>query len=266
MRIGRIAGGHLVADDGSGFRKLPYDIDLPAVMAGRPLDATEPVEDPDLIAPLIPGKILGIGLNYLDTIREMGLPKPTEPFLFAKFPSSVIGPGEPIRIDPELTRRVDWETELAIVIGRRASRVSPGEALEYVFGYTGANDVSARDLQASDGQWVRGKSLDTFCPLGPVIVTRDEIPDPQALRLRTWVNGEKVQDGTTRDMLFGIVELISYCSAHFTLVPGDVILTGTPHGCGDFMTPPRHLRPGDLVETEAEGIGRLANPVTAIAT
>ena len=173
----------------------------------------------------------------------------------------MIGADEPIRLPLDVTQRVDWEVELAVVIGRRARNVGAGEALAHVYGYTVANDVSARDLQFSDGQWVRAKSLDSFCPVGPVIVTADEIPDPQALRLTCRVNGEVVQDATTDLMVFGVAELISFCSHSFTLEPGDVLLTGTPWGCGEFMDPKRSLAPGDVVECEIAGIGTLRNPV-----
>jgi 2-keto-4-pentenoate hydratase/2-oxohepta-3-ene-1,7-dioic acid hydratase in catechol pathway len=187
--------------------------------------------------------------------------RPARPLVFAKFPSSVIGPGEPIRIDRSLTQRVDWEVELAVVVGRRMRDVPEGDALAHVFGYTVGNDVSARDLQFGDGQWVRGKSLDTFCPLGPVVVTADELPDPQALGLRTRVNGETVQDSNTSEMVFGVAELLSFCSRSFTLEPGDVVLTGTPWGCGEFMDPKRSLQHGDVVEVEVDGIGVLRNEV-----
>jgi 2-keto-4-pentenoate hydratase/2-oxohepta-3-ene-1,7-dioic acid hydratase in catechol pathway len=181
--------------------------------------------------------------------------------VFAKFPSSVIGPTDPIRLPRDLTQRVDWEVELAVVIGSRARRVAREDALSHVLGYTVANDVSARDLQFSDGQWVRAKSIDTFCPLGPVVVTADEIPDPQRLRLTTRVNGELMQDATTDLMVFDVATLISFCSQAFTLEPSDVLLTGTPWGCGEFMDPKRSLAPGDLVECAIEGIGALRNPV-----
>ena len=184
--------------------------------------------------------------------------------MFAKFPTSVIADGVPIRLPRALTERVDWEVELAVVIGRRAHDVAVEDALDHVFGYTIGNDVSARDLQFSDGQWVRAKSLDTFCPLGPLLVTADEIPDPQALRLICRVNGEVMQDATTDLMIFGVAELISFCSRSFTLEPGDVILTGTPWGCGEFMEPKRSLAPGDVVECEIEGIGTLRNPVVEV--
>jgi 5-carboxymethyl-2-hydroxymuconate isomerase len=173
----------------------------------------------------------------------------------------VIGTDAEIRLPLDVTERVDWEVELAAVIGKRARNVAVEDALDHVYGYTVANDVSARDLQFSDGQWVRAKSLDTFCPLGPVLVTADEIPDPQALRLVCRVNGEVVQDATTDLMVFGVAELISFCSHSFTLEPGDVLLTGTPWGCGEFMDPRRSLAPGDVVECEIDGIGVLRNPV-----
>jgi 2-keto-4-pentenoate hydratase/2-oxohepta-3-ene-1,7-dioic acid hydratase in catechol pathway len=215
----------------------------------------------DGAAPVVPRKLVPIGLNYLDHIREAGLETPQRPLVFAKFPSSVIGADEPIRLPLDLTQRVDWEVELAVVIGQRARNVAIDDALGHVYGYTVANDVSARDLQFADGQWVRAKSLDSFCPIGPVVVTADEIPDPQALRLVCRVNGEVVQDATTDLMVFGVAELISFCSRSFTLEPGDVLLTGTPWGCGEFMDPRRSLAPGDVVECEIGGIGTLRNPV-----
>jgi 2-keto-4-pentenoate hydratase/2-oxohepta-3-ene-1,7-dioic acid hydratase in catechol pathway len=217
--------------------------------------------DARLIAPVRPGKIVAIGLNYLDHIRETGMDRPRQPLVFAKFPSCVVGPEEPIVIDSALTARVDWEVELAVVIGKRMRDVSAEDALEHVFGYAVANDVSARDVQFADGQWVRGKSFDTFCPLGPFVVTADEVPDPQALRLRTRVNGEPVQESSTGEMLFGVAELLAFCSRSFTLEPCDVVLTGTPWGCGEFMDPPRSMQPGDVVEVEIDGVGRLRNPV-----
>jgi 2-keto-4-pentenoate hydratase/2-oxohepta-3-ene-1,7-dioic acid hydratase in catechol pathway len=214
-----------------------------------------------VLAPLVPGKVVAIGLNYLDHIRETGMPQPERPLIFAKFPSSVIGPDEPIVVDPRVCERADWEVELTAVVGRRLRDVSEDEALAAVFGYTVGNDVSGRDAQFGDVQWVRGKSFDTFCPLGPVVVTADEIPDPQALALGTTVNGEVVQDSSTAEMLFGVAELLAYCSRSFTLEPGDVVMTGTPWGCGEFMEPKRSLQDGDTVECRIEGIGALANPV-----
>lgn len=220
-----------------------------------------PISPRPLSPPSRPGKIVAIGLNYLDHIREAGLAAPERPLVFAKFPSSVIADGDPIVIDRDLTERVDWEVELAVVVGRAMRNVATEDALDYVRGYTVANDVSARDVQFADGQWVRGKSFDTFCPLGPVVVDTGAIPDPQVLGLRTRVNGETVQDSTTREMVFGVAELLAFCSQSFTLQPGDVVLTGTPWGCGEFMDPQRSLQAGDVVEVEIDGIGVLRNTV-----
>jgi 2-keto-4-pentenoate hydratase/2-oxohepta-3-ene-1,7-dioic acid hydratase in catechol pathway len=161
---------------------------------------------------------------------------------------------------------VDWEVELAVLVGTRMRRVAEHDALHHVFGYTVANDVSARDVQFSESQWVRAKSFDTFCPLGSVVVTADEIPDPQALRLCTRVNCEVMQDSSTAEMVFGVAELLAFCSRSFTLQPGDVVLTGTPWGCGEFMDPPQSLAAGDVVESEIEGIGVLRNAVVAVAS
>jgi 5-carboxymethyl-2-hydroxymuconate isomerase len=238
------------------------------IAAGGPLPApaagAAPLADARPLAPLAPGKIVAIGLNYMDHVRETGMDAPRTPLVFTKFTTSVIGDGQEIRVDRGLTKRVDWEVELAAVVGRRMTRVSRADALSHLFGYTVANDVSARDLQFSDGQWVRGKSLDTFCPLGPVIVTADEVADPQALGLWTRVNGEVVQDSSTQEMVFGVAELLSFCSHNFTLEPGDVVLTGTPWGCGEFMDPIRSLGAGDVVEVEVEGIGTVTNTVVEI--
>ena len=270
MRIATVrADGveHLAAADGDGFRRLDGHGDLTALLrAGidpHQLSLGEPLQG-GLAAPLRPGKIVAIGLNYLDHIRESNLERPERPLVFAKFPSSVIGPDDPIELDETLTRRVDWEVELAVIVGRPMRHVAESGALDHVFGYTVGNDVSARDVQFSESQWVRGKSFDTFCPLGPVVVTADEIPDPQALALRTRVNGEVMQESSTAEMVFGVAELLAFCSRSFTLDPGDVVLTGTPWGCGEFMDPPRSLAPGDVVETEIEGIGTLRNPVVAV--
>jgi 2-keto-4-pentenoate hydratase/2-oxohepta-3-ene-1,7-dioic acid hydratase in catechol pathway len=206
-----------------------------------------------------PPKVVGIGLNYHAHATEQGVDPPTEPLIFAKFPTSVVGHRASIHWDPALSSQVDYEVELAVVMGRTARRVKRSEALSYVLGYTCGNDVSARDLQFGDKQWVRGKSLDTFCPLGPVLVTADEVPDPQALPLRCRVNGEVLQESTTADMIFGVAELIAYASAAFTLDPGDVIMTGTPPGVGVFRDPQRFLQDGDEVVVEIEGIGVLEN-------
>jgi 2-keto-4-pentenoate hydratase/2-oxohepta-3-ene-1,7-dioic acid hydratase in catechol pathway len=264
----RADGGEcLAAADGGDYRRLEVAGDLTSLLNAdvdpRHLPVGELV-DGVLAAPLRPGKVVAIGLNYLDHIRESNLERPERPLVFAKFPSSVIGPTDPIELDTSLTSRVDWEVELAVVVGRRMRRVAERSALDHVFGYTVGNDVSARDVQFSESQWVRGKSFDTFCPLGPVVVTADEIPDPQALTLRTRVNGEVMQESSTAEMVFGVAELLAFCSHSFTLEPGDVLLTGTPWGCGEFMDPPRSLAAGDVVEAEIEGIGELRNPVLAV--
>jgi 2-keto-4-pentenoate hydratase/2-oxohepta-3-ene-1,7-dioic acid hydratase in catechol pathway len=213
-----------------------------------------------LLAPVPrPPKIVAIGLNYHAHAKEQGVDPPSEPLIFAKFPTSVIGHRASIRWDPRLTSEVDYEVELAVVIGRTARRVKQSEALSHVLGYTCGNDVSARDLQFGDKQWVRGKSLDTFGPMGPVLVTADEIPDPQTLALRCLVNGEVLQESSTADMIFGVSELIAYASAAFTLEPGDVIMSGTPPGVGVFRDPQRFLQDGDTVAIEIDGIGVLEN-------
>ncbi len=213
-----------------------------------------------LLAPVPnPSKIIAIGLNYRDHAREQGSPIPESPIIFAKFPTSVVGAGDTITWDPELTHQVDYEVELAVVIGRTARKVSEDDALSFVAGYTCGNDVSARDLQFGDHQWVRGKSLDTFCPLGPWLVTPDEIPDPQALSIRALLNGEVVQDSRTSEMIFSVRYLIAFASRAFTLLPGDVIMTGTPHGVGVFRKPPVFLKDGDRIAVEIERIGRLEN-------
>jgi 2-keto-4-pentenoate hydratase/2-oxohepta-3-ene-1,7-dioic acid hydratase in catechol pathway len=251
----------------------PFDLGFLGDLSGLLREGVDPLDlestemsvptDVSLLCPLQPGKIVAIGLNYGDHVRETGIEAPSSPLVFAKFPSSVIGTEQAIVVDAELTTRVDWEVELAVVIGRRMRHVKPAEALDHVFGYTVANDISARDVQFADGQWVRGKSFDTFCPLGPVVVTSEEIGDPQALALSTRVNGEVVQSSSTAEMIFSVAELLAFCSRSMTLEPGDVLLTGTPWGCGEFMNPRRSLQPGDIVETEIARIGTLRNPVVA---
>lgn len=269
MRIATVQmhdGPKLVVDVDGDYRRLDFDLDLLSlVQAGvDPRDlAVGDVVAGELAAPLQPGKIVAIGLNYGDHIRESKLPKPEQPLVFAKFPSSVTGPNDPIVVDVELTTQVDWEVELGVIVGRRMRNVAVGAALDYVFGYTVGNDVSARDVQFSESQWTRGKSFDTFCPIGPVVVTPDEIPDPQVLALHTRVNGEVMQDSSTAEMIFGVAELLAFCSRNFRLEPGDLLLTGTPWGCGYFMDPRRTLEIGDVVECEVERIGMLRNTVAA---
>jgi 2-keto-4-pentenoate hydratase/2-oxohepta-3-ene-1,7-dioic acid hydratase in catechol pathway len=208
-----------------------------------------------------PGKIVCVGLNYRDHAEEQGVELPEQPLLFAKWPNTLIGPGDAIVIPPLVTQ-CDYEAELGVVIGETASRVSKENAFEIVLGYVCANDVSARDLQFKDGQWTRGKSVDTFCPVGP-LVPAGEISDPHALGIRAIVSGEVLQDSTTANLIFGIDEIISHISQTVTLETGDLILTGTPAGVGVFRDPQRLLKAGDEVTIEIERVGALTNPVVA---
>src|ERR687893_183300 len=256
--------GRLVALPGSPVMSEDHETTAREIAAGGGVgEDLGAAADLPRLAPWSPGKIVAIGLKYADHIRETGMARPALPLIFAKFPNSVAGPADDIVLDAELTRRVDWEVELGVVIGRRMRNVPESNVFEHVLGYTVANDVSARDVQLSEGQWVRGKSFDTFCPIGPGVVTADEVPDPQALALRTRVNGETVQDSTTAEMLFGVGELLAYCSRSFTLERGDLLLTGTPWGCGEWSEPQRSLAVGDVVECEVDGIGALRNRVVA---
>jgi 2-keto-4-pentenoate hydratase/2-oxohepta-3-ene-1,7-dioic acid hydratase in catechol pathway len=221
-----------------------------------------PVDELHILAPLAnPSKILAAGLNYADHARESGTPPPSVPMLFAKTTNTLIGPGEPIVFRTADTTQVDYEAELGVVIGRRARDVAEGEALDYVLGYTAANDVSARDAQFADGQWLRGKSFDTFAPIGPAIVTPDQFCDVQVARLLCRVNGKTLQDGSTKEMIFGVAELISYASRFWTLEPGDLILTGTPGGVGAARDPKVFLKRGQVVRTVLEGIGECVNTI-----
>src|SRR5256886_14986990 len=208
-----------------------------------------------------PGKIICVGLNYRDHAEEQGVDLPPAPLFFAKYTTALIGPGDPIVIPPAVTQ-CDYEAELGVVIGARVRNVSRENALEAVRGYVCANDVSARDLQFADGQWTRGKSPDTFCPVGPLVPAGD-IPNPHDLRIRAIVSGEVLQDSTTANLILGVDEIIRHASQTSTLEPGDLILTGTPAGVGVFREPKRLLRPGDEVTIEIERIGELTNPVVA---
>ena len=209
-----------------------------------------------------PGKIICVGLNYRDHAEEQGTDLPTAPLLFAKWGNTLIGPGDPIVIPPLVTK-CDYEAELGVVIGERVRGVSAENALEAVAGYICVNDVSARNLQFADGQWTRGKSPDTFCPVGPRLVPSDEVPDPQSLGIRATLNGETVQDSNTGNMVFGVAEIIAYVTQTSTLEEGDLILTGTPAGVGVFRDPQRLLQPGDEITIEIDGVGSITNPVTA---
>jgi 2-keto-4-pentenoate hydratase/2-oxohepta-3-ene-1,7-dioic acid hydratase in catechol pathway len=211
----------------------------------------------------VPGKIICIGLNYSDHAAEGGRPTPEEPVLFAKWGNTLIGPGDPI-VMPTVTDQVDYEAELGVVIGSRVRNVSKENALEAVRGYICVNDVSARDIQwGNGGQFCRGKSPDSFCPVGPQLVPASEIPDPQALSIKAILNGEVVQDGTTADMVFSVAEVIEFITRTMTLEPGDLIATGTPAGVGAFKKPPLWMKAGDEITIEIEGVGSLTNPIVA---
>jgi 2-keto-4-pentenoate hydratase/2-oxohepta-3-ene-1,7-dioic acid hydratase in catechol pathway len=243
--------------DGSAL-KLAGDI------YGPPKITTEKTEVAKLLAPIQPTSIICIGLNYRKHAEETGAKFPEYPVVFFKGINTLSNPGDAIQIPVHLSSdEVDYECELAVVIGRACKNVSRQNALDYVLGYTCCNDVSARDWQIKrgGGQWCRGKSFDTFSPLGPVLVTRDDIPNPNALKIRTVLNGQVMQDWNTNDMIFDVPALIEFLSGSTTLLPGTVILTGTPHGVGMAQKPPRWLKPGDSVTVEIEKIGALTNSV-----
>ena len=261
IRLGRVEGDQVI----------PFDFDggmLGLIQAGEGgLDVAQfatgdglPVEEVKLTAPIDNvSKIVAIGLNYMDHAEEGNAELPKNPICFCKFPTSLVGPGAEVRWSPSVTGKVDYEAELVVVIGKEARRVPEAAALDYVFGYTCGNDVSARDLQFGDGQWVRGKSLDTFAPIGPWIVTADEIPNPQTLGIRCQVNGQTLQESNTTHMIFGVAYLVHFLSQAFTLLPGDLIFSGTPSGVGVFRDPPVLMRDGDEMVIEIDGIGRLVN-------
>jgi len=249
-----------------GITPLDFEGDMVAFIGsgrvGKPRGSQSLTLERVKLAPPVtrPEKIIGIGLNYKDHASEQNAPLPDEPRIFAMFPSTLTGPNDPIVWDTAMTSQVDYEAELAVIIGKTIKNCPENEAMGAVFGYTCANDVSARDIQLQKGQLVRGKALDTFCPLGPWIVTTDEIPDPGALYIRSRLNGNLMQDGHTSQLIFGVPALIAFLSRSFTLVPGDVILTGTPKGVGAFRNPPVFLKDGDTVTIEIEGLDRLTNP------
>lgn len=230
------------------IHELAGDIFGPYEKTGRVFALDQAV----IQAPCRPGKIMALGLNYRDHAEEFGLDLPAEPLVFMKPPSAVIGPGETI-VCPKMSRRIDYEAELAVVIGRRAKDVPRDRALDYVLGYTCLNDVTARDLQGKDGQWTRAKGFDTFCPIGPVVETD---VDPSNLAVEAWLNGERKQASQTSNLVFGVPALVEFISAVMTLEPGDVIATGTPSGVGP-------VSPGDEIEIRIECLGSLVNPVAA---
>jgi len=226
--------------------------------------ATIKLRSVKLLAPVAsPPKIICLGLNYRDHAAEQNAPLPKEPIIFLKPRTAVVGPDEPI-VKPAFVKELDYEAELAIIIGRRGKDIEVQAAKDYIFGYTCFNDVSARDIQFRDKQWTRGKSFDTFAPMGPGVTTTDQIGDPTCLRIRTWVNGELRQDSSTRNMVFNVYQVVHELSRVMTLEPCDVIATGTPAGVGFALKPkPQFLSPGDLVEIEIENIGRLRNKVAS---
>jgi 2-keto-4-pentenoate hydratase/2-oxohepta-3-ene-1,7-dioic acid hydratase in catechol pathway len=251
-----ICDGEIVHDTGLAMRDLlARGIDRARPVAQHPRAAVQPLPAvPD------PGKIMCIGRNYREHAEEQGAEAPADPLVFAKFSSALITDGDPIPLSP-LTDKVDWECELVVVIGRPGKRIAETSAWEHVAGYTVMNDVSARDLQRSDGQWTRAKGLDGFAPLAPEIVSSDEVRDPHDLGIRCWVNGELMQDSNTGNMIHRIPRLIAHLSAAFTLEPGDLIATGTPAGVGAFRDPPVFLQAGDVVRCEVESVASVENPV-----
>ena len=254
--------------DGPWFQKAReifnnVERDASALDAAKEKGWLVPSRDAYWFAPVPrPGKLICIGLNYHDHARESNMPLPESPVVFSKFSSAVIAPGEPVVI-PATSKQVDYEAELAVVIGRRAKNVSADRAYDYVLGYTSFNDVTARDFQFADGQWQRGKSCDTFAPMGQAIVTTDTITDPHRLSIKLLLNGEIMQDSNTDQLIFGVPRLIEFISESITLEPGDVIATGTPAGVGFARNPPRFLKPGDEMQVLIDGIGGLGNPVVA---
>jgi 2-keto-4-pentenoate hydratase/2-oxohepta-3-ene-1,7-dioic acid hydratase in catechol pathway len=242
---------------------LRLERDAAAFAEAREQGWLVPSQDAYWFAPVPrPGKIVCIGLNYRDHAQESGLAVPSTPVIFSKFSSCVIAPGEPVVV-PTTSEKVDYEAELAVVIGRHAKHVRADRAYDYVLGYTAFNDVTARDFQFGDGQWQRGKSCDTFAPMGQTIVTTDEIPDPHTLRITMKVNGTVMQDSNTNQLIFRVPELIEFITKSISLEPGDVIATGTPAGVGFARKPPVFLKPGDTMEVEIERIGGLGNPIVA---
>jgi acylpyruvate hydrolase len=277
-RLGALIAGGRVVDLNECDERLPADVlafleagDSAAQLAASVLahaaargSGVYPLAAVTLKAPIPrPGKIICIGQNYLEHARESNATKPPFPIIFAKYANAIIGPGEPIVVPPAV-QKPDYEGELGVVIGKRARRVAESSALEYVAGYLPLNDVSARDWQNRTSQWVIGKTPDTFCPIGPALVTSDEIPDPQDLRIRTLIGDEVLQNGYTGDMIFSVAHLIADMTAVMTLEPGDIIATGTPSGIGAARTPPRWLREGEVVRVEIDRVGVLANPVICL--
>jgi len=271
-QLGAIKDEHIVNLAANSGGKIPNDMrtflamgDAGMALARSTVDdamGSVALDQVKLLAPITnPTKVLAIGLNYMDHVRETGIDVPKLATMFCKFPSSIIGPGDAIMWREDVTAQVDYEAELAFVIGKTARYVPEADAFDYIAGYMNCHDVSARDLQMAPGdQWIRGKSLDTFCPLGPFLATKDEIADPHNLSITCTLNGETMQNSNTKELIFKIPYLIEYLSKAFTLLPGDVVITGTPDGVGAFRKPPIWLKDGDSVTVEVEGLGQLTNP------
>lgn len=272
-KLGTLAGDHVTPlDSYADAQAVIADWPNAAAVAERPALPGIPMGDVELLAPIVPVRnVFCVGWNYLSHYNEsigkregQEIELPDRPTFFTKLPTTVIGPFQDIPLHEAHTSRLDWEVELGVVIGKGGRDIAEADALDHVFGYTIGNDVSARDLQRAHGaQWFKGKSLDGTCPLGPVLVTADEIPDPQSLALNCQVNGQVMQESHTRRMIFTVRRLIAELSAGLTLQPGDLILTGTPEGIGNARTPPVYLKDGDIVECFIEGIGQLRNNVRA---
>jgi len=267
---GVIAGANIVGLKGAGFPTLLAVMEggaqaqtrIAAYLGGRPQDVV-PLEKARLLAPLPrPPKIICVGLNYRDHAIESKMEIPKVPTIFSKYSTAVVGPGEPIVL-PKLSSKPDYEAEFAFVVGKGGRHIPAGRWQEHVFGYTNFHDVSARDYQMATTQWMMGKTFDTFAPMGPAIVTSDEIPDPHALDIQMIINGEVLQSSNTSNLIFRIPALVEYLSGVFTLEAGDVVATGTPAGVGFSRQPPRWLRPGDEALVRISGLGELRNPVVA---
>ena len=261
VNLAEASGGRLPNDMRSFIEQGDSALQLAQEIAGKGGANGVAESSVKLLAPIYnPSKLIAIGLNYMDHVRETGSKVPQTAVMFTKYTTSIIATGEEIRWDPALTQKVDWEAELAVVIGKRASKVKEEDAFDYILGYMNCDDVSARDLQNERGdQWIMGKSLDTFAPMGPYLVTKDEVPDPNNLSIKCLVNGQAMQNSNTREMIFKIPYLIAYLSRGITLLPGDVITTGTPDGVGGARKPPIFLKNGDVVTVEIEGLGQLTN-------
>jgi 2-keto-4-pentenoate hydratase/2-oxohepta-3-ene-1,7-dioic acid hydratase in catechol pathway len=269
VRPGAVIGEKAIDLSGAGFEDMIRVIAggetararIDAWTAAPPAAAVHELAAVTLLAPIPrPPKLICVGLNYRDHAAETGMKIPDVPTIFAKFATAIVGPGEKIVL-PRASTRPDYEAEFAFVIGKGGRHIAADQASEHVFGYTALNDVSARDYQMATTQWTIGKSFDTFAPMGPWIVTADEIADPHELDIALRINGELLQSSNTRNLIFRIPELVSFLSSVFTLEPGDVVSTGTPAGVGFARKPPRYLRPGDEVAIAIEGIGELRNPV-----